>query len=705
MATERLLFDIETNGFLEEFDKIHCMAVYNIDTKDFKRYTPEDIDEGIERILGADYLVGHNIIKFDIPAIEKYTGRTPKALTNLRDNYDVYNKGVFDTLVVSRLVFSNMKEDDFARRNAVFSKMAREHLQELSRFPTNTIKYKDYGEWKQRPESAWEKLRRICSDQKIPKDDPLKAIVETELFPGQLIGRHSLKAWGYRLGSLKGDFGGDMEDFSEFTQEMLDYCVQDLRVNLRLYNHLMSQEPSEMSLRLEHEVAEIIHRQEQYGWYFDVKSAESLYKDLSTKRDTLKKKLEGLHKGWYADTKTPAFYQINYDGLNFRGETKGETIATAYEYFKNTNKKVTKKALTDACKAGPIAKKHTPFKPSSRDHIALYFKEKYGWKPTVFNEKDGKPKVDADVLKSLDYPEAQDFIDYDVLQDRCEKLKEGKDGGWIGNVKDDHRIHGSVITNGAVTGRATHARPNLAQVPASYSLYGKECRALFTAPEGSVLVGADADGLELRCLAHYMAPYDAGEYAKIVDEGKKEDASDVHSVNQRAFGLDSRDNSKTTIYAMLYGAGPAKIGKIVDGGAKRGKELMENFYSSMPAMRVLQENVKQKVRKEGHLVGLDGRILPIRRDYAALNTLLQSAGAIICKRWLVEIDKRLRAEGLPAHQVGWVHDEGIWQVDREVAARVLTICEEAMPAVEDYFSFKCPLKASGDIGTTWEQVH
>lgn len=701
----RLLFDIETNGLLEEFDKIHCMAVYNLDTKEFQSYTPEDIDEGIQRILEAEYLVGHNIIGFDIPAIEKYTGKTPKALLNLRDDYEVSTKGVFDTLVVSRLVYSDMKENDFARRNATFAQFARTHLQELSRFPTEVMKYKDYGEWKQRSESAWEKLRRICSDAKIPKDDPLKAAVAQELFPGELIGRHSLKAWGYRLGSLKGDFGADMEDFSEFTQEMLDYCVQDLRVNLRLYNHLVSKAPSEMSVRLEHEVAELIFRQKQYGWYFNVEAAEALYKDLSSQRDVLLKKLEGLHEGWYSDTKTPAFYQINYNGLNFRGKTKAETLTTAYEYFSQTETKVTKKALEAACKAGPIARKHTPFKPSSRDHIARYFMEKYKWKPTVFNEKDGKPKVDGDVLKGLPYEEAKDFIAFDVLQDRCEKLKEGKDGGWIGNVQEDQRIHGSVITNGAVTGRATHARPNLAQVPASYSLFGKECRALFTAPEGSVLVGSDAAGLELRCLAHYMAPYDDGEYARIVDEGNEEEGTDIHTINQKAAGLPTRANAKTFIYGFLYGAGPAKVGKIVEAGSKRGKELIDKFLEATPALKVLREQVKKKVKAQGYLVGLDGRILPIRREYAALNTLLQSAGAIICKKWIVEIDKRIRAEGIPAYQVGWVHDEKQSEVSEVYAKRVAQICEEAMSVVEEYFSFKCPLKASSAIGKTWAETH
>src|SRR5690606_31621074 len=184
---------------------------------------------------------------------------------------------------------------------------------------------------------------------------------------------------------------------------------------------------------------------------------------------------------------------------------------------------------------------------NSRTHIYKRLKDKYNWKPKEFTEK-GTPKVSEEVLESLPYPEAELLNEYLMIQKRISQLAEGH-SAWLKMVRPDGRIYGSVITNGAVTGRMTHNSPNLAQVPAVNVPYGKECRSLFTVPDDRVLVGADASGLELRCLAHYMARFDKGAYARELLEG------DIHTANQKAAGLPTRDNAKTFIYAFLYGAG------------------------------------------------------------------------------------------------------------------------------------------------------
>ncbi len=183
-----------------------------------------------------------------------------------------------------------------------------------------------------------------------------------------------------------------------------------------------------------------------------------------------------------------------------------------------------------------------PFNPGSRMQIIDRLRAR-GWKPTEMTEK-GNVILDEEILKELvpTIPEAKTFLRMFELQKIQSFLK-----NWTEKLGPDGRIHGNVITNGAVTGRMTHSSPNLGQVPSAATELGKRCRALFIVPKGYSMVGVDASGLELRMLAHYMQSPD---YITAVCEGKSSDKTDVHSINQRAAGLETRDQAKTFIYAF-----------------------------------------------------------------------------------------------------------------------------------------------------------
>jgi len=267
-------------------------------------------------------------------------------------------------------------------------------------------------------------------------------------------------------------------------------------------------------------------------------------------------------------------------------------------------------------------------------------------------------------------------------------------------VKEDGRIHGEVITNGAVTGRATHRNPNVAQTPACGAPYGKECRTLFSTPRDRVLVGVDVSGLELRMLAHFMASYDGGRYGKEVVEG------DVHTANQQAAGLETRNQAKTFIYAFLYGAGNEKIGSIVGKKASHGKVLRERFLERTPAIARLVIDV-QRAAKRGYLLGLDGRRLHIRSEHAALNTLLQSAGALVCKQWMVEVDRMLTVKQWShrVQQVAWVHDECQFECDPEIAEEFGKECVECIAKSGEAFDILLPLTGEYKIGKNWAETH
>lgn len=337
-------------------------------------------------------------------------------------------------------------------------------------------------------------------------------LVQTGRLESKYRGSHSLKAWGFRLGILKGDFGQDT-DWSEWSKEMQDYCEQDTDVTLSLYEHLAKVDVSPKAVELEHDVAWIVSEQTRHGFLFDRNKAHDLLRRLSVKRAELDHKLQDVFDPWFSavEVKTPT-KTLNYKSVERHSTWAGVPFTVI---------------------------KQNVFNPNSRHHIADRLKALYGWKPKDFTEK-GQPKIDETVLGKLNYPEAKILSEAMMLQKRISQLGEG-DNSWLGMVTTDNRVHGEVNTNGAVTGRMTHNKPNLAQVPAVGKPFGKECRELFCVPKGKKLVGVDVSGLELRMLAHFLAKYDGGAYGKALLEG------DIHTVNQQAAGLPTRNQAKTFI--------------------------------------------------------------------------------------------------------------------------------------------------------------
>lgn len=519
-----------------------------------------------------------------------------------------------------------------------------------------------------------------------------------------LIGRHSLAAWGYRLGEYKGEF--NPADFGHtwatipFSQVMDDYCAQDVEVLVKLIELIESKRYSQQCLDLEHAFKEIIVRQEGRGVVFNVEAAEALTARLLEVRAGLEEEAASAFKPWYA----PVGQMV----------PKRDNRTTGY------------------VAGAPFTKiELRVFNPGSRDDIADRLQKVCGWEPTEFT-KEGKPKVDEAVLSALPYVEAKVLSEYLLVQKRLGQIAEGKEA-WLKAVRADGRIHGRVNTNGAVTGRCTHSSPNLAQVPRVGSPYGADCRALFMAAPGHVLIGCDADGLELRMLGHYLAPYDGGEFWRSVHEGRKEDGTDAHSRNQRVMGLNKRDSAKTGIYALLYGAGDYKLGTVVYddftdkqrdefnrkylvGTEERraaltrlGKQLKARVMKGLKGYRELVEGVKSVSRQRGYLRGLDGRRLLVRSDHSALNTLLQSAGALVMKQALVICDQMLRDEGLsPGKDYEFVlniHDE--WQIETlEVNADIVRrVAPAAILAAGEHFKLACPTPGNADVGRTWAETH
>ena len=457
---------------------------------------------------------------------------------------------------------------------------------------------------------------------------------------------HSLAAWGTKLGTNKIEF----TDFDGgLTPEMQEYCIRDVEVLEKVYNALLEEQQrygfSQQSIELEHKVAIIIAKQERNGFRFDLPKAMVLLAGLKDKMASIEASL-----------------QVIFPPI------------TTERYSEKTGKR-----LKDDVEV---------FNPGSRQQIAKRLQEK-GWLPKKFTEK-GQVIVDESTLAGVDIPEARAIAEYLLIQKRVAMVE-----SWIESVSQEQRIHGKVITNGAVTGRMTHHSPNMAQVPSVGSEYGSECRELFTVPEGYKLVGIDAASLELRMLAHYMKDKD---YAKEVVEG------DIHTKNQNAAGLQTRAQAKTFIYALLYGAGPAKIGKIVGGSAKDGQKLIDTFLRNTPSLQTLRNKV-EKLSVRGSLPGLDGRQLFIRSAHAALNTLLQGAGAIVMKQALVLFDEQIRKKGLDAKFCANVHDEWQLEVAEKDAQIVGQLGVDSIIKAGILLEMRCPLDGEYKIGNNWKETH
>ena len=482
----------------------------------------------------------------------------------------------------------------------------------------------------------------------IPKSKQVDTLVLSRLLNPQQEGGHSLKSWGLRLRNDKIDF--DVTDFDAgLTDEMITYCKQDVQLTTDLYKHLMEQfskwKHSETSIAIEHEVARICRQQERNGFKFNYRDATMLRAEMHDRMAQLESEVQEV------------FQPI----VEERWSEK------------------TGKRLKD---------KVTVFNLGSRKQIADRL-QSLGWMPTKLTEK-GQPIVDETTLEGLEFREAQLIAEYLMLQKRV-----GLIDSWMKNADDEDRVHGYINTCGAVTGRMTHSNPNMGQIPSVAKPYGKECRGLWTVEDGNVLVGSDLSGIELRCLAHYMQDDD---YTKELLDG------DIHTKNQQAAGLPTRNNAKTFIYATLYGAGPAKIGSIVGGGAKEGQELLTAFMKNTPALGKLMKRVK-KLAEKGYVPGLDRRRVQVRSEHAALNSLLQSAGAIIAKQWCIEMHREFDQRSIPVKQVAFVHDEIQIECAEQYAKDVAEIMEKSATTAGEVLGFRCRVDAESKVGKTWYDTH
>ena len=459
-------------------------------------------------------------------------------------------------------------------------------------------------------------------------------------------GGHSLEAWGSAAGL-------DKIEFSDFdgglTEEMVTYCIRDVELTSKVYDiltdEIIKNKISPEAVKLEYEVQVILSEMERNGFKLDIPYAQTLLCTIKTEMAQIEESLQEIFP----------------------------PIIT-----ERTSEKTGKRLKDDV----------EVFNVGSRQQIAKRLISK-GWKPEKTTEK-GQVIVDETTLENLTIPEAKPIARYLTLQKRASQLD-----SWLEKLGEDGRVHGKVIGMGAVTGRATHSSPNMAQVPAVRAVLGKEFRSCWIVDKGNVLVGVDLSGIELRCFAHYLNDLD---YINETVNG------DVHTRNQQAFGVESRDLAKTVLYATLYGASSAKIAKVIGASQKDGAKIINNFCKAIPAYERLKSKV-ERIAEKGRLPGLGGYQLTVRSAHSSLNTLLQSAGPIISKQWLVQIKKNLKAKGIPYKLVVWCHDEVQIETPEQYGETVGQLVVKAAREAGEILQFRCPVGAEYKIGHNWAECH
>ena len=582
----RLCFDVETDGLLRDLTTLHCIVARDLDTDQEYRWDNGTLKDGLQFLLTADELWGHNLIGYDYEAIKQ-----------LYPKWD-YKGKTYDTLILSRLFFTDLLDRDFRSR------------------PAN--------------------------------------------MPANLYGRHSLEAWGHRLGQHKSEFGKSLEgDWSTYTPEMLEYCARDVFVSVavsRLFEPKLEAYAS--CIETEHKVAAIMAWQEREGFPFDVEKAHQLESKLRTELDAISEEMRSTFLFVNGGLFTPK------RNNSTQGYHEGSSMCKLKE-----------------------------FSPTSRDHIAWAFETFRGWEAKE-RTASGRAKIDDSVLREIGTEEALKFARILELQKHLGQLSEGKNA-WLKKERKG-KIHHSCFLN-TNTGRNCHVGPNISQVPS-----GHEYRELFHPGEDRVQVGADASGLELRCLGAYLAPFDGGKFAKEVVDG------DIHTALAKIYKTD-RKSGKSVTYCMIYGGGDMKLGLTAGASKKeavaKGKEIRARIMEGLTGFSELSKAIQKRAESDV-LNGLDGR--PIRlqgKKHASLNYLLQSAGACICKLWCIRTNELLQEAGIDYTPLAFVHDEVQLSVHPDQAEMAGQITTMAMKDVEHAIKFRCALDSEYKQGKNWADCH
>ena len=527
--------------------------------------------------------------------------------------------------------------------------------------------------------------------------------------PNKKASPHGLESWGYRVGRGKPEH----TDWEVFSLAMLHRCTEDVEILHLVYKELLQEAKGNdwkaaflMSFRL----FEDLHNQEEYGWLVDREHMQKSILILQHWIDRIDKVLV---------PKLPLILEINEIKLKgVFGYVKepflksGKASASISKWGADNN-------INTDCVSGCFSRvsfRRTDLNSNQETKDYLLAE---GWEPLEWNTNDEGERTSPKMSKDDPFEGINGKVGKLVAKRvQCRQRKSILEGLLL-LIREDGRISSRVNTL-AVTGRATHR--NIVNIPKPSSFFGKWMRKCFIAAEGKVLVGTDSDACQIRMLCGRM---NDAIYTDNVLNGRKEDGTDIHSVNMRAAQLPDRDSAKTFFYGFLFGAGDAKVGKIVKGSASDGRALKTQFLDGLPALKALLEaltaewkrTAKSRYNKQfnrmeyynGAIKGLDGRPIVVASEHMLLVYLLQSDEAIMMSAAYIKFHKDMRTRGYTYGKeygtVCWYHDEFTVECDIEIAEEVKDLSEKAIAWAGRYYKIPCPHVGDGKIGKDWYAIH
>lgn len=497
--------------------------------------------------------------------------------------------------------------------------------------------------------------------------------------PSQLLGSHSLKAWGYRLGIHKGTFCEET-DWQTFSNEMLEYCSQDVLVNKKLYEYI--QDNIELlpikAFEIEQQFQFVVSKQIEHGIRVDVDLIQKMCETLEPERDRL---LDDLQIEFPPKLVEEEFIPKRND------KTKGYVAHVPF-----------------------IKRKYVPFNPNSSQQVIERLTA-LGWVPIHFTEC-GNPSTKEDHIEYFDHPSVKVLLEYKKVCNAITKLRDG-DTSWFNTIHEDGRVHGDVYPFGAITRRCSHSKPNCTQLPKNKYITYVKPREIVIPTDGYVIVGCDASGLEARCLGNGTFKYDNGELANELING------DIHTKNQKliqtvaplADGDEGREKSKTALYATMYGASAGKVAVSLGFSKDLGNAIRDALFKAMPSLGMLKNDLEDFARKNGYIYSIDGAKVPVNKDqlYIALNYYLQGMGAIVMKVAYVNLYIACCEKGWTfGNEYAFImynHDEIQSEVLPEISEEFAKLAENAIIKAGEDLDFLCPLNAESKIGMNWAITH
>ena len=495
---------------------------------------------------------------------------------------------------------------------------------------------------------------------------------------------HSLRDWGERLKCYKDHH----DDWTQWSQEMEDYCIQDVNVTCKVFDQLRKELRgfSKDSIVLEHWSQAILEQQRMHGFLLDSELALKTKAEIDAKYCDIITQLQEVFPP----------RKVVVDQWTARRTKEGELT--------KVSQRIIDSGLVEQVEGDLYNRiEYKEFCIDSPKEICERLEG--WWSPTIMTP-GGQPKVCEKNLNTLreDAPESLKLIkDCKVLKSRSTLIQ-----SYFDACGEDGRVQGQVVSIGAGTHRMAHRNPNTGNIP-SKGLYGEVCRQMFTVAPGRKLVGCDAANIQFRVLAHYLNNHE------LIDQIVHKD---MHYYFSQMYGLNPKDKEydesnhdmvaarkkgKTCTFAIIMGAGVGKIGEIL-GSLERGKEAFNNLKNNITGWKKFQKEIEYRAGV-GYFIGLDGRRIPLKSAHFGMSSYLQAGEAVIMKRAMVESYKEIKRLGLDAFQVAVVHDEMQYDCAEDCAETVGKILEKNIVAAGEYYKLRCPLGAEYKIGLTWLDTH